>query len=191
MSCSTKISNELAFNCANAPVAGTEVDIYLANRDDIDSYTLNGTNPLIIEGITMKAGKFLYKYTGSKNAWDPSASMNKGKYLNNFVHVMDGVLGVNSPTDKQELENLCKSNVVAFVENKKKGSTGNEAFEAYGVDVGLEMETFERKLSDSETQGSYKFQMKSPADQFESHLPKTVFITSLAATRAMLEALRP
>lgn len=187
--CGTKVTKALTVDCANPPAGGTEVVAYIANRDDIDSITYNVTNPTLIEAFVMKTDKLFYKYTGFKNAWDPQMDLNVGKYGNNYIHQIDGVLGIDSPGDREELENLFQSNVVMVIENKKKGTLGKEAFECYGTTVGLEASSATRKQSDAETSGAFKFQLKTTPEQFEPHMPNKVWKTSLTGTRADMEAL--
>jgi energy-converting hydrogenase Eha subunit E len=49
------ISAAINPNCADPLIGGLEVNLFLANKSDIDSYTFNTGNNTIIEAITMKA----------------------------------------------------------------------------------------------------------------------------------------
>lgn len=183
------IASALAPDCSNPLVGALEVDFYLANKGDISSYTFNGSNALIIEAITMAASKKFYKYTGIKNSNNAKADLLKGKYLTNYEHTVEFLMFNVLAATKKELEALAQGLVVAIVEYKYKGASGGGAFEILGREQGLEVSVLSRDAGNNDTQGGYSIVLKTPDVGKEGHLPAPLFITSYAATAAVVAAL--
>lgn len=183
------ISEGFAANCDTAPVAGLEVDVYLANRDDIN------TSTTVIDGrkittLAMKSAKELYKFTGFKSSNNSAITMNQGKYKNNWIHLVGLILFDNTPDTKENIvEKLADANLVAIVRNKWKGASSAHEFELFGYDVGLEASVLEKKSDDTDTQGAWKGTLSSPKDQFESNAGYIIDYGSQAATLAAIEAM--
>lgn len=184
------ISAAILKDCTNPLVGGVNTTIYLANRDDIESYTRNGGNPQIIEAITMKTDKLFYKYEGQNGSAEPEQHMLKQKYARVYDHLIKFKVFNATPTTKQQLEKMAVGSIVAIVENNwRNGTTGNGAFEIYGIEAGLEVENLDRVLADADTQGAFDLTLKSPETAKEAHLPATLFVTSYAASLAVVEGL--
>lgn len=177
-------------DCTNPLIGGTDTTIYVANYADIASVTRNGSNPQIIEAITMVATKKFYKYEGQNNSVEPEQHLVKQKYARVYDHLIKFKVFNATPTTKAQLELMAVGRIVAIVENNwKNGTTGNGAFEIYGLDVGLEVENLDRMLADADTQGAFDLTLKTPEAAKEGHLPATLFITSYSATQAVIAAL--
>ena len=183
------ISAGLAPNCNDPLVGGLEVDLILINKDDIASYTFNGTNALIIEAITRVATKVGYKYEGIKFSNSTKSTLVKGKYQSNFDHELNMVVFNVNGAAKAQLELLAKSLVVAVVRYKYRGTGGDAAFEILGREQGLELMTLERDSANADTQGAYSLQLKTPAEGKEGHLPAPFYKTDYATTLGLYSAL--
>ncbi len=178
-----------AANCNTKPTAGLEVDVYLANRDDVDwdGSTISGRT---ISALVMKAGKFLYKFEGLKTSNNSSIVMNQGKYDNNWIHTWGGVIFDNTAATKEDIiEKLAGANLVAIVRNKWKGTSSNMECELLGRYVGLSASGLEKKSDDADTQGAWKVTMSSPKDEFENNAGYIVWDTDQTTTLDMLDAL--
>lgn len=163
------MTTAFAANCATKPVAGLEVDVYLANRDDVD-WDASTVNDRTIEVLAMKSGKFLYKYEGLKTSNNSSIKMNKGIYDNNFIHGWTGVIFDNTADTKQNIiEKFAGANIIAITRNKWKGTLSNMEFEFLGKDVGLEAADMSKESDNADTQGAWKVSMSSPDKQFETN----------------------
>lgn len=84
---------------------------------------------------------------------------------------------------------MIKGRFIAIVENNYTGEDGNGSFELYGKIQGLEISELTRSSSDADTQGAYVITLTSPADQKEPALPASIFDTSYAVTKAMVDSL--
>jgi hypothetical protein len=184
------ISAAILKDCTNPLVGGTDTTIYLANFADIASVTRNGSNPQIIEAITMVATKKFYKYEGQNGSVEPEQHLIKQKYARVYDHLIKYKVFNATPTTKAQLELQAVGRIVAIVENNwRNGTAGNGAYEIYGLEVGLEIENLDRVLADADTQGAFDITLKTPETSKEAHLPATLFITSYAATQAVVAAL--
>lgn len=169
--------------------------MYLTNRADIASWTVNGANSLVIEGFTMVATKKFYKLEGRSDGSNGSTVTAMYKtvklpYGKGWEHQIDAMAFTVDPLTKKQLEAWNLADMVAIVENKfRNGTVGNTAYEIYGLDGGLQMESLERSPNDKDTMGAFKLQLKTQETAREGHMPYTFFLTSYAATKALVAAL--
>lgn len=185
----------ILFDCTNPVVGGTVPIMYVTNRDDISAMTKNGSNALIVEGITMVATKKFYKLEGRNDGEKgssvaPSWKTVKLPYGKAYEHLVDAQSFKVDPATKKELEAWNLADVVIIVENKfRNGTTGNTAYEIYGAEGGLQMEEMSRNPNDTDSMGVIKLQFKSQSTSLENHMPYSFFLTDYAATKALVAAL--
>ncbi len=186
-----EISANIAVNCANPIQGGAEEILYLINREDWDdaAITYNVTNTEIIENIVLSSGKVAYTYAGVNNSNKPKYELVKGEYSTFYNHEINFKVFDASPTTKEQLELLAKGQMVAIVKNKYKGTDGNSAFEVYGADAGLICTQNIREIAGGDAGGAFDLILKSDETSLEPHMPKTVFITDYATTKAIVEGL--
>lgn len=186
-----KISASQTINCDNPLQAGSEDELTLINWEDwLDaSLTLNGTNPQIIENIILASGVVAYTMDGKNNSIAPKYELVKQPYAEVYNHELNyKVFGVNASA-KEQLEKKAKGRFVAIVHNKYKGASGDSAFEVYGADAGLVVTQMIRDVNSADTQGAFDIILKTSELSPEPHLPKTLFITDYATTKAVVEGL--
>ncbi len=188
--CGTITSN-LSVNCANPLQAGAEDTLYLINREDwLDAaITYNVTNTETIEAITLGSGKVAYTYQGKNNSVVPKYELVKQTYAEVYNHEINFKVFDVSPDAKTQLELLAKGQMVAIIENKYKGTDGNAAFEVYGADAGLVCTQNIREISSTDTGGAFDLILKSDETAMEPHMPKPIFITDYATSKAVVEGL--
>ena len=183
-----KIASSLVLAACVSAAVGLESSIYIVNFDDIDraSSTVTGN---VISSLVLNTGANGYKYESAKNAIEANSPLNKGTYHNRFDHNI--VFRVFSKTQsiKDELGKLAQARVVVIVENLNSGSDETH-FEVYGWDAGLEMTDFQAATTDGDGVVA-TVTLNSGDNAKESDLPKSFYSTSLATTRAALEALLP
>lgn len=183
-----KIAKSLVLAACVSAAVGLDTAIYIINFDDIDR-SASQVSGNVISGITLKQGKFGYKYESARNAFEGNAPLNRGTYLNRFDHNI--VLRVFSKTQeiKDELGKLANAKVVVIVENLDK-NTPETLFEVYGWDSGLEVTDYQAPTTDSDGVVA-TVTLNSPDNAKESDIPKSFYTTSETATRTALEALLP
>ena len=136
MSC--LITNGISINCSGYVVGGIN-KIYLANLDDIASYTLNIDGS--VEEIILVATKVIYKFDFSETTGLSTSEFQNNGGAKNFLH---GV-GLSIPKMSQEVINkmqeLGLSKVVAIVESKEPRDVapyiGLNRWHIYGAKNGL------------------------------------------------------
>jgi hypothetical protein len=178
-------------NCTTKPVANLEVDVYIMNRADIDLTTTSGNiSGRLISAIAMKSGKYVYKYTGLKTSNSSLIQMAKGKYSNNWIHSLAGIIFDNTAETKENIiEQFAQGNFVAVVRNKWKGTDSDQEFEVLGWDVGLTADSQEKKSDDADTQGAWKQTLKTQDGEVETNAGYILWSTDQTTTLTALEAL--
>lgn len=182
-----KISQSIGFDCDNPMQAGTEDKAWIINRDDIDSVTYN-TNKMIVEGITLKAGKTAFTISGRNNSIMPNFTLIKNAFTDVFDHIVQVVMFDISPAQKENLTGMVSGKYVIVTENKFRGATGNSAFEVYGLDCGLELTVLSKDPNNQDNQGAFAGTFATNKNK-EPKMARTFFDTSYAATLALLEGL--
>ena len=76
------------------------------------------------------------------------------------------------------------------MENRNAPGNGDNFFEVYGLDQGLEVSEMIRIPSDNETIGAFNITVKTTDDGGkEPYMPRTWFDTDYATTKALVDAL--
>jgi len=181
----------IAYDCANPPSGGVNDRLILLNFADVEAATVtyDGANPIIVENIVLAGAAVGYVFEGVNNSNEPRSAMVKGRYVNGYDHEVRFKCFDNSPAAKLQLGKLDGAQVVAIVQNNRKGATGNSAFEIYGLQTGLRLQELERILADAETQGAYNLLIRNDEISRPSSLPHTLWDTDFATTLAIVEAL--
>jgi len=186
-----KISSNVGVDCDNPLQAGAEDELILINYDDwlAADITYNLINPQIIENVVLPSGVTGYSYQGKNNSIAPKYEFIKQTFAEVYNHEVNFKVFTVSPTSKLQLELMAKGSMVAIVNNKFKGASGNAAYEVYGADAGLVMSQNIRDLINQENQGAFDVIIKSAETAMEPHMPKTFFVTNLATTKAIVDGL--
>lgn len=180
---------DLLLNCDTPISAGVKDTLYLINYDDIASYTVDPTNANLITGLTLISGARAFKFEGKNSSIEPRGALVRQRYSEVYDHEITFKAFDNGADVKKNLQGAVTKKVVAIVENRFKGSTGDAAFEIYGLIAGLQANTLERITADADTQGAYNVVLASSEFEKEPNLPATFFDTDYATTKAIVEAL--
>jgi len=182
------IASNIGINCDDPLQAGAEDMMVIIPREDWKnaSLTLNGTNAQIIENIILPSGVNGFSYQGKNKSILPKYELIKAAFSENYKHEVNFKVFNLNPTIKKELESLAKSLVVVIIANKYKGTGGNAAFEVYGADSGLDLTQNIRDIGNAELGGAFDLILTTSV---EPHMPKTLFITSYAASKAVFDSL--
>jgi len=183
------ITSGITLNCNDPIESGVVATFYIANKEDIDTISYDVTNPMLVDGITMKAAKTFFTFEGQLQSTEPTFAMVKGKYINQYEHTVGFLIFKLDPTTKEQILNMKDGNFVCIVENNYTGANGNTKYEVYGIGGGLKAETMERNPLDAETLGAYKISLKTQEYAREAKPPVTFFDTDMATTDAAIAAL--
>lgn len=183
------ITSGITLNCTDPLEAGVNATFYIANKDDIATVAYDPSNAMLVDGITMKAGKSFYTFEGQLQSTEPLSVMVKGKYVNNFEHTVSFLIFKIDPATKEEILNMKNGNFVCIIQNNYRGANGNSKYEIYGVGTGLKAEVLERNPADAETLGAFKVTLKTQEYAREAKMPVTFFDTDETTTDAAIQAL--
>jgi hypothetical protein len=177
-------------SCALRMINGANDRLVLINYSEVSSLTPNGTNAQIIEAIVMTTPGTTkgYVFQGKQSSVEPKQAMVKKKYGNSWDHEIRFKIFNGEPLTKIQIEKIMEGKFMAIVENNYRGTAGNGAFEIYGVTSGLWAESIERDIANPETLGCYDIVLKS-GDAKEDNLPKTLFITDYATSKAVVDGI--
>ena len=184
--CSFGITKNLLNDCDQRPTAGAEAVAYAMNRTDIESITYDATNNHLVTALTLKTGTVAYKIEGFKKEIDAGADIvvsdtNPDKFMQYFKFEP---WQIDADTVK-ELDGL--SDLVIIVERKNKGLAGNGALMILGLETGL-YKTADASRVNSNS-GKRTIEMMNQGEEESTVSNHVFYITSLAASKAALEAL--
>lgn len=187
------ITGNILFDCNKPPQAGTRDIMWLIDLDVWDDpatvKTPNATNAMVLETITLPVGASAYKIEGRNNSNAPSSTMVEGTYIDQFDHALNFVGFDLSNAAMKIYQDMVGGKYVAIVEHNFKGTAGQSAFKVYGADAGMKLRTFVIDPNNADTGGAASFGLASTDTSKEPKIPLSVFDTSYATTKTMIEAL--
>lgn len=143
MACRT-IAAGIGGDVCTLEVGGVFDYAYIANRDDIDTFS-RSANPMLITNLTMKTGKVLYKINGVKGSIKPGSTLVKGTYKDFYQHRLRFAAFKNDPDTMKVLSDMDGADLVAFVFNN------NKSIEILGLEVGMEKMEQEREYQNRDS----------------------------------------
>jgi hypothetical protein len=176
-----------AVNCGAPPIGGTGPQVILLNYSEIDR-GLSVIENNVISSLILKGAAKGYKFQGLDDANVGTTTLNKGTYMSNFQQDLVLRIFAKNEDSKKFVNYFNGARVVAVVQNKENGDSGDVKWECYGWDAGLELNelTATTEMTDNVV---YQLTIGSGANSKESSLPKSVFITDLTTTETMLNGL--
>lgn len=133
-----EIANDILINCAAPPLRGAKDRVIIIPRRSLNGEpTLNSTNHLIIEAITLEAGERGYEYIGDGTLLSPANTMVRDEFGVRYLHRLPFKVHGATPAIKKELENLSKERegVIAILEQNYQGDSGNSKYLVLGKDA--------------------------------------------------------
>ena len=182
-----EISASILKSCTTPIQGGTRDRAVIMNFDDILSYSYAADGETITD-IVLASGAVAYQIDGKNNSIAPKASLIKVGFNKMFDHTVMAKGFDISPAIKSQLNSMKDGRFVIITENYFKGTSGNSAFEVYGATSGLELTVIERDPNNADTQGAFDFTFFTDVNK-EPRLPNALFITSYAASKAIVDAL--
>lgn len=194
--CIQKIVKDVIADCSSTPAAGIEAVVYLLNRTDIASYTIdqNGVDTLCTD-ITLKTGTpapHVYKLFGYKRNLSYSSELVTAEDApDTYTHSLNFQ---NYQFDSESIMNLDQAgDIVAIVERKGK-KEGDGTFLILGLENGLFKSSDTTNSNDNN--GARVLTMSSMDGAGESHsavvfakMSGTPAVADYTATKEYLESL--
>jgi hypothetical protein len=164
--------------------------IWLANKDDIASFTYDVTYSTLVTAITMNSGGAFYKFQGFRQSVTPSTEFVPADVAIGYNHILEFHVFDISAAQKENLQKMALDKMVAIVENANVAGNSNSVFEIFGGGVGMEVLTLTRLSRDADTMGAFAITLQTPDNQGkESKLPLSFWDTDYATTKAKVVAL--
>lgn len=174
--CSGVMTDDILYDCANAPVGGIEVNVNLINVNDIDvaATTFSLTNKLVVTNLQLLPGKRAFFIQGVKQIQSGASELVKKELgPDKHKHTFNGVALNFSAANKLQLQNMSEgSKYVAVLELKWKGADNKDAFQILGLKSGLELATM--AWNTKENDGTVQITLSSTDGYEEPTLPLTL-----------------
>ena len=190
MSCAGLFQGQ-SVSCADPLSVGLVQRLFLANLEDVASFTFDGTDVNKVTAIAMKAGKLFYEFEGVKQSINVTSEYVPKPYSVAYKSTIDfSVFEVDAAT-RRNLEAMAFQKTIAITFGVNDTSLSDGAFEIHGIRAGLDVITNVRIPSDNETGAAYRVQLASPdAGGIETALPYVFWDTDYDITLAALVALK-
>ncbi|MEW5675565.1 hypothetical protein ABGT15_04570 [Flavobacterium enshiense] len=187
MSCISKVTGNLSYDCSVPYKGGLETKAVLINRDDLD-FTSVTTSGATVTNISLKAGKTGYSVQWLKDLGTTAseASINDGG-LNNFKHSFFGRIFGSEASDVERASELLRGEFICVVETKFKGTNNSAAFKVYGLESSLVMS--EGNYASNENDGSFLFTLATPENYGEPYVHNIWLETSYSTTKTKFDNL--
>jgi len=169
MSCSGIFSGSLV-SCSDPLAVGIEQRLFLANLEDVASFTFDSTETNMVTGITMETGKTFFEFEGLKQSISCQSEFVPKPFSTAYRHQIDFSCFDVSASQRRNLEAMVFQPQVAITFGPNDSSLGNGAFEI---------------PADNETGGAYRIQLATPdAGGIESALPSVFWTDPSSGTYA-------
>lgn len=188
MTCATKLTVDMLFDCADAPKKGIDGGkAVLINWDDID-FASSTVVDSIITDLVLKSGTAGFSFTwykdlaSSNSTFAPSTEDVDG-WLQSFL----GRMATTTAEHADRANEMKNGRFIVVYESKYKGVDMDDAFKVRGWDSGLKLaEMTENTL---ETSGSILFNLATEEGDVEKY-PYQIFLeTDYATSKATFDAL--
>lgn len=187
MGCLAGISQNITNDCSKQPNKGLEQEVYIMNRTDM-SFTVDGTNPLLVTSISMASGTQAYKLTGYKEDIDAGFDLVVSEKLpEQYKHYFMAEPWGESSDEIKVLDDL--EDIVVIVERSggKDKNAGDGAFQVYGLYLGLDKSSATARANNNNGVPTYEFASRDGSE--EKHSRFVFYDTDYATSKAALEAL--
>jgi hypothetical protein len=181
---------DFVLSCDDKAKGGLENDVILVNHSDVDftNVTLDASNKTICTNFQLKSGSTGFLLQGVKQVNSTAYELVKQEFsFDTFKHMFNGVILTPNSANKEQAEKLASGGRYVVVVNRKyKGASNADAFEIYGLESGLDLETM--TYNSKENNGVISFALASAEGEEENGVPKTLLETDYATTLAAFAA---
>ena len=183
--CFDGISKAIISNCTTQGSGGLEVVAWVFNRKEL-TITYDTTTKNLITSLANVSLKQGYKLTGIKKMLNAGSDLVVADdKADSWTHYFNFKQFEFSAADIVNVDNI--NDVIVFVENKDKSTTGDGVFMGFGCKFGLYKSTDTHRTNDDK--GARNIELTSLADQ-EEPFSRYVFLkTDYATSKALLETL--
>lgn len=190
MACNNKITADIAYDCADAPIKGLDSGkAVLINWDDVD-WTATTMASGAVSALVLKSGTSGFNVSWYKELGSVASSYTKNtEDVDGFSHSFMARLSTTTTANSLAANELKNGRFLVVVETAYKGASDAEAFKVYGFDTGMEL--LEMTQSSNENSGSVLFTLATREGTVERYPYCVYFDTSYAVTKADFDAKFP
>lgn len=183
------------YDCVNPIQAGVEQRLLLINKADWDlnaviEYDLE--IPTLIISISLINLAVAYEFEGTRKSINPQTAFTPSTFTVGYDHQVEFLIFDISSAQKYNIEEMALSKgIVAIIQNKNVEGNDDSIFEAFGKDVGLEIQAGPMRINgDVESNGAYTINLKTSDEMGkEQHLPASIWDTDFITTKEMIDEL--
>lgn len=188
MGCDNKVSEDMVFDCADAPkkglVGGQGV---LINWDDIDFSATTVVKETITD-LILKAGTTGYKVQWYKQLGSANSAYAKStEDVDGFLHNFLTRLATSSAANAARSNELKNGRFIIVCETKYQGVDQLEAFKVYGFDSGLSLG--EMVNNTNENSGATLYTLSTDEGDVEKYIYMIFKEDSYAVNKAAFDSL--
>lgn len=188
MSCETRISKDILFECSDMPIAGLSGSrAVLINFEDINK-AQSTEDGAIITQLTLNEGSTGYRVEWYKKLGHVESEFSKSDdQIDGFRHSFLSRLATSSAYNAERADELTQGNFVMVVETKFKGDEGKDAFKVYGWGSGMYLE--EMTGSSAENGGSLLYTLQTDEEELEKYPYRVLLMDDYESTKAAFDSL--
>lgn len=188
------ISVGAPYDCDNPIAAGVDQRLILIDKTVFDEaiITFDVTITTLITNIVLTgSGNAGFAFQGIRRSLNPQSAFVPATVSVGYDHQVDFQVFEIGQAQKDNLEKLGLSKVVAIVQNVNAPGNGDAVFEVFGKDAGMELQAGPMRInSDNETNSSYTISLKTSDESGkEPKLPTSYFDTDFNTTKAKVDAI--
>ncbi len=182
------------YDCDAPIAAGVNQRLILIDKGvfDLATVTYDVTIATLITNIVLTGtGNAGFAFQGVRRSLNPQSAFVPAAVSVGYDHQVDFLSFNIGQVDKDNLEKMALSKVVAIIQNVNAPGNGDAVFEVFGKDSGMEIQAGAMRInSDNETGGAYTISLKTSDESGkEPKLPTSWFETDYLSTQALVEAL--
>ncbi len=182
------------YDCKDPINAGTNNRLILIDKDvfDLAIVTFDITITTLITNIVLTGtGNAGFEFQGVRRSTRPQSAFVPQTVSVGYNHQIEFQIFQIGQVDKDNIEIMALSRMVAIVQNSNSVGNGDAVFEVFGKDVGMEVQAGPMRINtDLETNGSYTINlMTSDESGKEPKLPTSYFDTDFATTKTKVDAI--
>ena len=183
-----EMDGDFLFNCDDPIQGGTEDEMLVVNKDDIQSVTVDPTDLTTVTGVALKTGKKAFIIDGRKNSIVPTFALVESGVFDVFDHTVNAKGFDLSNTARVTLNKMVGGKYIVFTKNIYSGADGNAKYVISGLKSGLELSGLTGNPTD-DTQGAFDITFGTRLNK-EPKVPASMFDTDEATTEAIWESLK-
>ena len=185
MACNKKITADILFDCADAPLKGLAGGkAVILNYDDIDFVASVQSGATITDLTALAVGfdvQWYKELASTAVTFAPNA-----EEVDGFSHSFACRLANSNALNSERANELKNGRFVVVVETSYKGAANAEAFKVYGWDSGLELQ--EMTGNSNENGGSLLFTLGTREGTVEKYPYNILLETNYATTKTAFDA---